>query len=40
LFFGKITLGAFHVGGLWKKALTMVGMIRLTIHEFSSLANG
>lgn len=32
-------LGSFRAGGLWKEALTMAGMLRLTTDEVSSLAN-
>ncbi|GLJ06834.1 hypothetical protein SUGI_0049640 [Cryptomeria japonica] len=32
-------LGALRTGGLWKEALTMGGMLRLTADEMSNLAN-
>lgn len=32
-------LDSFRAGGLWKEALTMAGMLRLTTDEVSSLAN-
>jgi len=32
-------LGSFRAGGLWKEALTMAGMLRLTTDEISSFAN-
>jgi hypothetical protein len=39
LFFEKIALRSFHASGLWKKMLTMDGILMLTIDEVSSLGS-